>query len=437
MTKEDRAAEETVNIQQDLYGQHLQLKMPNSRIMKSGPYSVVTMENSTHCFQQVAENVFDLNGTAKDGSKTDQQGLTADELEHLLLTAYRAENPDSIPTSPTWKDNEDLEKEKANEQTATGGVAGYNPAKAFSSPHQKINRAVEQSKREGWTNINESAEWQLKELVKHFQAILPIEADDISADDYGNINIESNELRIWIKPKGANLFDVQTCVGDTPQPRQVALPMSKMVQFIFDAASVEKETATLVGNLGKENKKTMLRDSDNEADADDDDLTISDAFSVLKELAVETGAYGGDDILRNKTLYDLRGLVVSKNNSVTKKPFVTLREQLAERFNRPPMDQKTNLREQVTPRNLRAENVKNGAPVSLNENRNVCCPYKNTLGGKVLIMDPVKGAVLVDKTQLQEGMKLSWDKEQGAVMVPATEETKRPSWKPYWQQQYD
>jgi hypothetical protein len=582
MTEEETQSVDRCNIQQDLFADDLQNKMPFSRVLKSGPYVFVTFEHSTWAMQQVAPDVYDINGQFEDEEAFSKEGLSQEDVEYLFQKIYFQENPESIPSSPTWEDNEPVSENAqtpddpqqfppvkgsaarvespmsereldeyiasvlseysrpitedaqqsaedaeenptmhgstpttgsatptnestgfmfqpkkpkrplesvtgdgkeicedddmpttgsaVSEQSTTGDVAGYSPANAFSDPRQKINRGTEQSKREGWrqvtvedgslivcsgsmaspqsqdpqqqrTPMNEAVNWKTKKLLNHLREVLPISEDDIFLDASGsdafpqtNIVIEKDNLTLRILTKGASLFDVETMVGSRRLPRKTALSYSKMLQYVFDACGAEDVTAEIVNGIGKPKKTPLWAPPES-----DEDFSYSDAYETLKELAVSSGAYGGDDILRNHSLVDLRALVVSKNKSITPQPYPTLREQLSARFDRQPMGQKkTTLRETIIPRHLRADKLKGGAPISLNENRDVSRPYGNTLGGKKLIMHPIHGAIFVDKAELPEGKKLSYDPVHGAIMINESEETKRGKnmWKPYWQSDY-
>ena len=53
-----------------------------------------------------------------------------------------------------------------------------------------------------------------------------------------------------------------------------------------------------------------------------------------------------------------------------------------------------------TPEHLKANTTHGGAPVSINESRDISKPYQDTLGGKKLVYVPGKGAVFVNENQL-------------------------------------
>lgn len=411
--KDKENLEHQVNIQNDLFGQHLQNRMKKSRVLITGPYVFIFLESATFCLYVVCNGIFDISGQFSNGETVEKENMSSEDVEAFLMQVYFNENPDELPQCSSWKD-----QEPKNEDS--GEVAGYNPAKCFSHPDQKINRATKQSEKEGWNR-----------LAEHLQNLLPVEPGRILLEESGNIRIKSDDLNLEIIPHDGQLFTVKILIGGKTILEKRNLPYSKMLQFVFESAMAEIETRKLVAGIGQGNETD---DPESCADEDEEEVTEADCFEVLKELAGEIGQ--PTDIIRNKSLIDLRGLVVA-NPSINPQPFITLREQLAEKFDQKPQGEKSALREETIPQNLRGAKTLYGAPVSLNERRDVSRPYKSTLGKNMtLAMHPQLGAVIVDKSQVDHGMKLSWDHEQGAVLVPDNEPTKRPSWRSNWQPRY-
>ncbi|MBE0546048.1 MAG: hypothetical protein IH623_32380 [Verrucomicrobia bacterium] len=322
----------------------------------------------------------------------------------------------------------------------SASIEPVSTAKAFSQAGQKTNRATEQSQREGWQRIGEekdrdqtgrkdardyprgedplgrldrpkrtdeqSAVQVPQDLFAYLREMLPMEPEQITMDDAGQITLNLDTARIEVISQG-HLFGVKTFVDGDQQTETDKISAGDLIRYLFGI--VDKIQTRLA--LGMEDPNPI------------DDVSPNDAYSVLKELAVATGAYGGDDILRNKSLTDLKqGLCVARS------PF-TGRRFAGNDFN------SGHTADNEVSASLKGEPMHDGKPVSINENRDASKPYADTLGGKKLVYLPGIGATLVDKSQLPPKKKLSWDAQHGIILADenAPPPDRRNMWKHHWQ----
>jgi len=293
------------------------------------------------------------------------------------------------------------------EETSTDDVAGYNTAKAFSATGQKSNRAIEQSKREGWTTLKPLHEIdRLKhpfgvdplgekdrssiseisgsnvdsQVLEYLAEMLPADSAEIEGNELV-LQIDSVEIRIAQEQSGN--FSVQSSVAGEVVQENDNVTTGNLIRWAFEIVS-----------------KIQGRVADSES-GNDVEITNDDVWGTIKELARETGK--SDDILRNKDLFDLKqGLCVSRppfNRTQSPESFVaeTSGSQVSS--------------------SLKGSTMHNdGKPVSINENRDLSRPYGDTLGGKKLVYLENIGATFVNKSDLPKKLKLNFDPNSGQVI---------------------
>lgn len=243
------------------------------------------------------------------------------------------------------------------------------------------------------------------ELFRYLKEVLPVAEDEAFVDDAGNFIVAVEPLRVRVVPKGSNLYDVETFIGDKREPQQVQLSHGETVRYVFDlVAAVEKvnpPSPALAGDEGEE-------------------IDTADAYEVLRELAGELGK--PKDILRNKDLVNLRAGLVQEgqtHQSATSDLLSGLDRHL-QRFENLKHESGGTLLPDATPK----AKWFRGHPVAIGQ---------DGMDGKTLRYVQGIGAVLVDKQDVPppNDLKLSWNDSKGAVLVPVTEATNRPSWKPF------
>jgi len=288
------------------------------------------------------------------------------------------------------------------EETSTGDVAGYDTSKAFSAPGQKSNRAVEQSKREGWTTLKplheidrlknpfgvdplgEKERSSISEIsgsnddsqvLEYLAEMLPADSAEIEGDEL-ILQIDSVKIRIAQETNGN--FSVQSSVAGEVVQEKDNVPTGNLIRWAFEIVS-----------------KIQDRVADRES-GNDVEITNDDVWGTIKELARETGK--SDDILRNKDLFDLKqGLCVSRP------PFdISGRRFFGDDF----INETSG--SQVSS-SLKGSTMHDGAPVSVNEGRDISRPYADTLGGKKLVYLESIGATFVNKSDLPKKQKLNFD----------------------------
>ncbi|MCL4177295.1 MAG: hypothetical protein KJ072_06070 [Verrucomicrobia bacterium] len=419
MTTLEKNREDTeCNFRDELLAERLAELMPAGRVKKIGYLVYVFLTEATFSIHQVADGVFDLSGkltTTAGEESIDQQGISQDRLEYILLTAYENENPTKKPSDAL---------PQASEQTDAGGVSQYNPAKAFARPEQRVNRATEQSKREGWQRIGEASDQvdvsaqrmaghSLGWLVEYLNEMLP--ADSIEMDG-GKIVVKSSLAKIEVEPRDNGTYCVRNFVAEEPISERDNVPTGDLLKYLHEITSRIDETRATY-------------DQKNSPE-DYEEITPSDVFGTLRELAEENG--NPTDPIRNPSLFDLRGLILSP------KPFApqkgkgigSLLEELDAYLEGKKKKQcpETPTLELEQSASVRGDTMKDGHPVSVNENRDASRPYADTLGGKVLRWVQGHGAVLVNKSDLPPEKFLSWDDSNGVVLTEGKENIRRPSW---------
>jgi hypothetical protein len=241
------------------------------------------------------------------------------------------------------------------------------------------------------------------ELFQHLGEVLPVSEDEMFIDDAGNFNVVVDPVRMRIIPKGINLYDIETFIGDDREPEQVQLSYGDTIQWAFDLFSaVEKVNAAPAVP----------------ADDGSEDVEPSGAYEVLREMAGELGK--PKDIIRNKDLINLRAglLTEGKNHSTAPDALLCGLDAHLRKYS----DLKGDRQGGGTNEPPKVKWFR-GAPVSIREG----------MDGKALRYIEGAGAVIVENTDLppSDNMKLSWTPDKGAVLVPSAEITKRPCWKPH------
>ena len=291
------------------------------------------------------------------------------------ITARDASQRDWSFNGVSWQDALDLlavistaEKKVKEETSTSGAVQGYNSAKAFSHPLQRKNNATAQSERENWTVIGEekserdqsgrksgsrlenpfgedplgrkamadnpdkkkNSEGRRKTETGHnfeknsplaltedetdkeienlesnlpaylvtfeyLKEMLPMQADDICIDENGMLVLYFDDAKVEVTAT-EETFKVQTFIGGELNTSTEKIGGETLYKFLFSLA--EKLNATKA-EFGQE-------------DLGQDDVSVNEAWSVIHELAKENGE--SDDLLRNKNLFDLKGLCVGKNS---------------------------------------------------------------------------------------------------------------------------
>lgn len=72
------------------------------------------------------------------------------------------------------------------------------------------------------------------ELFRYLKEVLPVAEDEVFVDDAGNFIVAVDPLRLRVIPKGANLYDVETFVGDKREPQQTQLSHAETLRYVFD-----------------------------------------------------------------------------------------------------------------------------------------------------------------------------------------------------------
>jgi hypothetical protein len=337
------------------------------------------MESSTWNIHQVAENTFDLIGKISGDEETtvDEMGIQQDRLEFVLMTALENEKP-------------------VNEITSLGDDP-------LGAKARKQDRKLNESSSVESGSIQESAPaYGLNgaESFAHLKEVLPLADNESFVDDAGNFIIAVDALRVRIIPKGANLFDVESFVSEKRMPKQTQLTYEETVKGVFDlVAAVEGVKQTQAANV-----------------TDDDEFETGDVYEVLRELAGELGH--PTDNFRNRSLFDLRaGLVIESKKPNIKNDLLSGLDQHLEKFS--------------TLKSDTCERIKSDATTKARWFRGHPVAVAGEMHGKTLAYVQNVGAVLVDKKDMppSKSLKLSWDDKRGAVLVPITEQVKRPSWK--------
>ena len=209
---------------------------------------------------------------------------------------------------------------------------------------------------------------------------LPLAENEAFIDDDANFIISVGALRVRIIPKGANLFDVESFVGEKRMPKQTQLTYGETVKGVFDlVASVEKSTQIPANNV-----------------PDEDESDTGDVYEVLHELAGELGK--PTDIIRNPSLYDLRaGLVTESKRPNTKRDLLSGLDQHLEKFHNLNKSSVEQLKSDAAPK----AKWFRGHPVAI----------AGEMHGKKLAYVKNLGAVLVDQKDIPptDSLQLSWD----------------------------
>jgi hypothetical protein len=456
MENEYRRAEQQNN---DLLAQQIEQAIPGASVRNYGWIIIVALENkSVFSLAPLTAELVDVSGKDCFEQEYEYPSISWEQCIGFLAQV----NALSPSTS---------------EKTGMGALPPHDTRGAFAPPGQKSNLGTEQSEREGWTRIGEAKKrdqsgrksgsrlenafgddplgadrYETKPnkrsegrraspighnfaggsplalnesgsthsggkaeimetarmaygsaLFSYLKEVLPLADDECFADDAGNIIVACDVLRLQVIPKGENLFDVLTFIGDKAEPRQVQLSYGETVRYVFDLVSV----------VEKGNPPTSAKAQD-----DGEEVESSDAYQVLRELAGELGK--PKDIFRNKDLINLRSGLLTEAKTRTSTPDALLcgLDAHLRRF----ADLRRDGQGAESTASPKAEWFR-GAPVSIG----------GGMDGKTLRYVENLGAVIVEKKELplSDEMKLSWDSEQGAVLVPVAETTQRPSWKPF------
>ena len=296
------------------------------------------------------------------------------------------------------------------EETSTGSVAGYDGARAFAAPGQKINRGTEASEKMGWQRIGEgrkksrlsepfgrdplgakerrsisevSGSSDAPQVLEYLAEMLPVDSAEIIG---GELVLRIAAVEIRIVSGASENFSIQSFVDGEPVQANDNVTAGNLVRWAFE----------IVGKI--QSRAANKDDSGNDMEISNDDI-----WGTIKELARGTGK--SDDILRNPDLFSLRqGLCVARS------PF----ENAGRRFFGDDFINETS-GSQVSS-SLQGATMHDGKPVSVNESRDISRPYADTLGGKKLVYLPGAGATLICKSQLPKKLKLNFDPHSGQVI---------------------
>jgi hypothetical protein len=435
--------------------QQIEQAIPGARVNDMGWLVLVMLENkSVFQLTPLTANTVDVSG----------KDLADNEYEYLGIS---------------WRQClEFLAKVNAitpatSEETSTAAVAGFNTPGAFARPGQKSNRGVEQSEREGWQRIGEEKErdqsgrkkasdhpfgedplgrhamndnpdkkknsegrrktetghnWEggsplalnedsgsnstgslaensTPETLAYLAEMLPVDAAEIEGN---KLTLTITSATIIVTAQATGNFSVQSFVDGELVQQNENIPAGDLVRWLFNISDQIQ-------------KRAAERELSSQAiHSPDTDLQVqpSEAYQVLKELARETGAYGGDDIIRNKSLTDLRqGLVVSKS------PFSGRRFFGSDFNSGHAADYEVSGSHVLS--SLRGSTVKDGHPVSINENRDMSRPFADTLGRKKLVWVPGQGCILINTADMPHKKKLNWDPEHGVILTDEDQPTNK------------
>jgi hypothetical protein len=292
-------------------------------------------------------------------------------------------------------------------------VAGYNVPGSFTAPGQKKNRGTEQSEREGWSvlkPLNEIdrlkdpfgkdplgakarqkiSEDQSPEIFEYLAEVLPVDSADIQGE---KLTLEISLVTITVSQGENGNFSIFTQIdGETVQQSE-NISAGDLVKWLFSTC---EEIQTRVAKYGNSNTA-------------EDDISCNDVFETLKKLAVETGAYGGDDILKNKSLLNLNALVASPPFDRRKSP---------ESF----VGESSGSYQITESRAVPAEKMKYGHPARLFENTiasDASAPYSMMNEWALVDLGKMKGGVqLVRKNDLPRKLIWNWNPEVGCHLSP-------------------
>lgn len=255
--------------------------------------------------------------------------------------------------------------------------------------------------------LNESGPRMLygSELFQYLKEVLPVAEDEAFIDDAGNFVVSVSPVRVRVIPKGANLYDVETFVGDKREPQQVQLSHAETVRYVFD----------LVSTVQRFDEPPALAGGND----DSQEIDFTDSYEELRELAGELGK--PTDVLRNKELFNLRaGLVTeAKRNAPATNDLLSGLDRHLQKFG--------------------ALKHQHGEPAATDMQSKVKwfrghpVAMRGGMNGKALRYVQDGGALIVSKRDIPptDAKQLSWTDAAGVVMVPITEQAKRPSWKPF------
>jgi hypothetical protein len=224
------------------------------------------------------------------------------------------------------------------------------------------------------------------QMYSYLSEMLPVDSADVEGN---KLALESHGVSIVVTGQADGNFSIQSSIDGEVIQQSENVSAGDLIRWLFFISDAIQKRA-----------------EQNQPSEPVEDVAVNDAYSVLKELAEETGK--ATDPIRNKSLFDLRqGLVMAK----------------------PPFDQRSGRRffgqdfapghtpDPEVSASVRGDTTHNGHPVSLNENRDASRPYANTLGGMKLVYVQGEGAVLVDAAQIPPSKKLAWDAKHGVILT--------------------
>lgn len=368
--------------------QRIEDTIPGAKVTNMGWLILVRLENgSIFTLAPLTSEKCDLNGTDCLDLKHELQAVAWNDALRLLqdVGTLQTEQSSTGAVAPTVQPVATT-KRKVSETIRTENPFGKNPLgqdRYEAKPRQTFDR---HSTRSPLTLSEISGSTETPQVLEYLSEMLPADSATIAN---GELVVVIDMVKIVFTSQANGNFLVRSFVDGEAVQEAENVTAGDLVKWAFEiCGQIQSRVA--------------------ECDSKGADVEPSDVHSVLKELAKETGAYGGDDILRNKSLTDLKGLCVS----------------------RPPFDRQqspASFAGNVTESLVRGGTWHNGHPVRLCEN-NAAKPYGNGLSGKKLVYTLNEGATLVDADKLPPKMKLSYDDKHGVVMVPETQPTKRPSW---------
>jgi hypothetical protein len=212
--------------------------------------------------------------------------------------------------------------------------------------------------------------------------MLPVDSADVEGN---KLALESHGVSIVVTGQADGNFSIQSSIDGEVIQQSENVSAGDLIRWLFFIADAIQKRA-----------------EQNQPSEPVEDVAVNDAYSVLKELAEETGK--ATDPIRNKSLFDLRqGLVVDKGGSGRR----FFGQDFAPGYTPDP----------EVSASVRGDTKHNGHPVSLNENRDISRPFSDTLGGRKLVYVQGEGAVLVNAADIPPSKKLAWDAEHGVILT--------------------
>jgi hypothetical protein len=246
-------------------------------------------------------------------------------------------------------------------------------------------------------------------MYSYLSEMLPVDSADVEGN---KLALESHGVSIVVTGQADGNFSLHSSIDGEVIQQSENVSAGDLIRWLFFIADAIQKRA-----------------EQNQPSEPADDVSPSEVFSILKELAKETGK--ATDPIRNKSLFDLRqGLVMAKP------PFAQRHASLAE-GKRECAWCKTTMGDAPgvatvthgicrdckakmlgnSSGSLKGSTMHEGHPVSINENRDISRPFSDTLGGKKLVYVQGEGAVLVNAADIPAPRKLAWHAEHGVILT--------------------